>query len=272
VLKDLTIFQLDSTIDTTAMEQWYGNIESELAAGFLTEREADHFKDYYVEAGLLRNWRKPFFMHHYANTFTFAVQFLLPKSDKQRVILDLGCGSGTQSLIFAMLGAHVVGIDMDETALVILKKRQTIYEGILGRKLKIEIHCGNIFDIDLAALGPFDGVYSMFAFNMMQPTLPLLDRLLPSLAPHGSFVVLDGNNQSWLAKIPGRRRNVLSPKALEVAFKQRDFKTARICGAVSIPPLFWAVLPKRLARGLDRLLNRSWFWPISYQAMFCKAD
>ena len=58
--------------------EWYLNIELELEHSFLNMGEKKYLSDYYYEAGLLRSWRRPFFKHHYARTFTKAVNFVLP--------------------------------------------------------------------------------------------------------------------------------------------------------------------------------------------------
>jgi predicted RNA methylase len=95
-------------------EAWplYQNVQQELKEGFLCDDECRYLAEYYQEVGLLRRWRKAFLM----------------EGRQQPMIVDLGCGTGTQSIYFALKGARVAAIDMDETALVILRKRKEFYE------------------------------------------------------------------------------------------------------------------------------------------------
>ena len=89
----------------------------------------------------------------------------------------MGCGTGTQSLCFALLGARVIAVDMDSQALSIFKKRIKFYEEKIGRNLNISIYNSDIFTFNLSDYGLLDGIYSLFAFNMMIPAEKLLDIL-----------------------------------------------------------------------------------------------
>ena len=251
--------------------EWYLNIELELEHSFLNMGEKKYLSDYYYEAGLLRSWRRPFFKHHYARTFTKAVNFVLPNKE-QPVILDLGCGTGTQSLCFALLGARVIAVDMDSQALSIFKKRVIFYEEKSGRNLNISIYESNIFTFNLSDCGLLDGIYSLFAFNMMMPAEKLLDILAINSKIDCRIAILDGNNQSWLGKIiPSRRRDqCLSPKQLTSALEKRNFaKKSQIAG-FSIPPFLWYILPKKILNLIDTYLGKNSFFAISYQSLFYK--
>jgi 2-polyprenyl-3-methyl-5-hydroxy-6-metoxy-1,4-benzoquinol methylase len=60
-------------------------------------------------------------------------------------ILDAGCGMGTQSILFGMMGARVIGIDLIREELELAKKRKTFYESVLNEEMKIEFFNGDIF-------------------------------------------------------------------------------------------------------------------------------
>lgn len=253
------------------MERWYNNIAKEMAAGLLPAQDAEYLAEYYREAGLLRSWRRPFFMRHYAEPFAAAANYLMGSAGTgKKVILDLGCGCGTQSIAFALMGAKVIGLDMDRRALDILLQRKKIYEKASGRTLDIEVHDGDVFAFDYPAAGPIDGIYSMFAFNMMQPTTKLLSLLLPHVSPQGRFVIQDGNRLSWLARVPGRQRQVLAPEELGAELSGRGFHPAWLKGTISLPPIAWSMLPRKPLTHIDETLNKGWFWPISYMAMYEK--
>lgn len=270
-MNDLEIIKDDSPVSIEMMERWYHNIAAEMQMGLLPPAEVEYFAEYYREAGLLRSWRLPFFMRHYAEPFSAAANYLMGgESTRKKVILDLGCGCGTQSIAFALMGAKVIGLDMDRRALDILLQRKKIYEKASGRSLDIEVHDGDVFAFDYSAVGPIDGIYSMFAFNMMQPTKKLLGQLLPQVAPGGRFVIQDGNRLSWLARVPGRQRQVLAPDELGAELISQGFLPSWLRGTISLPPIVWSILPRQPLTRLDEAMNKQWFWPISYMAMYEK--
>lgn len=246
-----------------AVWSWYQNVPLDIARAGLTPEEESHIVEYYEEAGLLRPSRRNFFRAHFGRAFANAARSLLGTSQSHR-ILDLGCGAGTQSLYFACQGAHVTALDMDETALSVFRKRIVVYEQLLGRKLKIDIVSGNVFAFDFAPR-QFDGIYSMFAFNMMQPSRELLKLMLPSVTKGGRIAITDGNNVSWLARIvPSRRRNVLSPVELATELERSGFRIVDHRGGIVLPPPAWRVGGMALT-SIDDWLSKSWFWPISQQ-------
>ena len=247
--------------------QWYLNVEQELPLLDLTAAQSASARDYYVEAGLFRRSRRRFFRRHYARTVAESVRFLF--AGRQRpVILDLGCGMGTQSLLFALLGARVVGLDLDQTALAILGKRRALYERLSGRKLDIEYHAFDTLQFDYASAGPIDGVFSMFAFNMMQPSSALVDRMLAGCAADARICILDGNNRSWLARfVPSRRRNVWSPSQFASELRSRRFSIASHRGGVSLPPPVWNLAFRPVLDAIDSAMNRTWLLPVSHLIM-----
>lgn len=246
---------------------WYGNIAQELTSEHLDDSERAYLTAYYREAGLLRKWKRSFFRRHYAEPFRQALT-LLCDGRQRPLIVDLGCGTGSQSLAFALRGARVVALDLDVNALKVLEKRKRFYEERRGEPLDITILAVDALKFDFAEIGPIDGVYSLFAFNIMQPTSTLLARIMPGLASGARVILQDGNRLCWLSHLPGRRRQVSSPLDLDKMFTDLEF--ARFClqGAVSLPPLTWAILPYNLLSTIDAKLNQTWFWPISYLAMY----
>lgn len=250
-----------------AVRAWFGNVSRELEAGVHGGSERVQFEGYYVEAGLLQAWRRPFFWRHYAETLAESASFLLG-SKTTPTILDLGCGTGTQSLLFALHGAKVVAADMDQVALRVFRRRLELYQELCGRTLPVTIVEGNTFELEYEKLGPFDGVYSLFAFNIMQPSAKLVDTLLPHLASGAHWAVLDGNSLSvWTKFLRSRRRRAWSPRDMARELSARGFRVLSQQGGVALPPLAWTLAPYSLARSIDRLLCRSLFWPISCQTL-----
>lgn len=59
-------------------------------------------------------------------------------------VLDAGCAFGSESFLFASLGARVLAVDIDPQRIVIAKKRLPYFEAKLGRKLDIQFEASNL--------------------------------------------------------------------------------------------------------------------------------
>lgn len=250
--------------DEKDLWDWYGNVATELADLEFDPAARTAFEAYYVEAGLLQSSRRAFFRRHFGESFATAMTFFAAAGAPHRV-LDLGCGTGTQALYLALHGIEVVAVDLDPLALATLARRQSFYERAAGRALPITIVQGDVFDLDFASFGAIDAVWSMFAFNMMQPSSHLLARLLPACAPRAKIAILDGNNRSLFARlVPSRRRNVWSPGQTAEALVGAGFEIVRHRGGVSLPPPVWSLVPRSLLTPLDDRLNRTGWAPVSH--------
>lgn len=252
---------------------WYSNIPLELEQSWLTAAEKQLFAAYYQEAGLLRTWRRPFFRHHFSRTFTRAVNHLFDGQEAPR-ILDLGCGTGTQSLFLALLGAEVVGIDLDDNSLEIFKKRKLFYEAQAGRPLKISTFNSSVFDFPYETVAPLDGIYSMFAFNLMQPSRRLFELLFAHVSDQCRLAILDGNNLSWRQKyLPGcRRPGRLSPPEFAQELRKHSFEIVEHAAGFALLPPIWFLLPGSILRPVDSWLGRYWLMAISHQILAQKTQ
>lgn len=257
----------NNTADSTW--NWYNNIIEELNVINLSPKEKVYICNYYTEAGLLTKWRKQFFKKHYSNTLYETTKFLTKDlQQKQPTLLDLGCGIGTQSLYFAFCGYKVISVDLDETALKIFKKRIKYYENLTKKKFNIEIYCSNTFEFDYSKHMPIDAIYSLFAFNMMQPNKDLISKIFKCISVNAKFIIQDGNNLSWLARLlPSRKRNVLSPLDMQNELKSYGFSIKAHTGGVSLPPIFWYIFPYSLLKKIDSFLNKFWIFPVSHHIL-----
>ena len=246
---------------------WYLNLEREMQAGIFDADDVAYLRSYYEEAGLLDPRRRNFFKRHYVATFTDAATYLLKDREAPR-LLDLGCGTGTQSLYFALRGAQVAALDLDDAALKIFRKRIAFYEHLAGRPLNITLCASDSFAFHYARLAPLDGIYSMFAFNMMQPSARLLAALLPHMNPDCRWAMIDGNNQSWRSRLLTQwRRHVWSPPEFRDALETAGFRVAEHHGGIVLPPRLWRSLPESLLAPLDHALCDNWLLPVSHQIL-----
>jgi SAM-dependent methyltransferase len=71
----------------------------------------------------------------YANRRSYAIKEILEKECP--VIFDAGCGFGSESFLFASLGAKVLAVDHSPEQIEIAKKRQKFYEDNFSKELDI---------------------------------------------------------------------------------------------------------------------------------------
>jgi len=241
----MTVFLPDPATDSESqLWQWYLSTVEASECASLSDEQLNTLRSYYREAGLETAWRRPYFRRHFSANFAEIASFVLQNRSTPR-ILDLGCGTGTQALYLALMGASVVGLDVDACSLDVMAKRKQFYERLLGKPLDLQGVQGNAVTVDLSQFGSFDAVYSLFAFNMMQPSAAVLPRITSWLKPAGRVAILDGNSGSWLSRLwPGRRRAAWSAPEAARELQDAGFRIHRHRGGVAIPPIAWALSAK----------------------------
>ncbi|OQX55986.1 MAG: hypothetical protein B5M53_03530 [Candidatus Cloacimonas sp. 4484_209] len=249
---------------------WFQNVPMEIEECFFPKRLKKKFLSYYKEAGLLKSWKRNYFFRHFAINFSIAVEFLFEKRKAKGIkILDLGCGTGTQSLLFALLGANIVGIDLDVEALEILMIRKMFYEKLSGRSLSIKIYNANALEFPYETERPFDGIYSLFAFNMMQPSGYLISKISRAVSEDARLAIQDGNRLSWVGRFLRKRKQRLSPCELYRELGKNGWEVENQRGCISIPFIFWKLIPNQLLQPIDATLSSSWFFAFSHLTLAC---
>jgi len=161
--------------------------------------------------------------------------------------LDLGCGSGTQTLLLAEHGLDVVGVDLSETAIERARLRATRHEA--GERARF--FAGDVTEIR-AIGGPFDllldrGCYHMARREDLEGFLSALDRH----ARPGSLLFL----MAFCAReqpefpVPIVAEEELRSE-LGGLFEITDLRTCRLDKPIGFEnePLFWSVLLRRRSR------------------------
>jgi SAM-dependent methyltransferase len=153
-------------------------------------------------------------------------------------------------LLLALGGAGVMGIDRSPVAISVCRRRQAYYESQFG-PLPLAFQRGDAVEFPYAEIGPFDSAYSLFSFNLMQPSSALLDRLLPALAPGGLLAIADGNKQSVVNRL--RSSPGPTPGALRAALEERGLSVVERRFGGLVPSSLVRLAPiRRLAEQVER--------------------
>ena len=203
---------------------------------------------------------RPFFFYHFGPLFVKAVNTFFCEEESP-LIVELGCGSGSASILFGLLGARVIGIDLNSNLISACRKRQAFYEAEFG-PLDIRFHVANAFRFDYDQIAPVDGIYSLFAFNTIQPSRELLVRIIPVLKPKGKIVISDGNMDSLYNRL-FRPRSVLTPSEMQSLLSDSHCRVTSLEFHCTIPPVVARIGPAfdlglKLEHALDQLGLKRW--------------
>ena len=228
--------------------RFYANYLHEAASVPFDAAERAYLDDPKVLGRIVDPATRPFFAYHVGAAIARVVRPLVAGRPRSR-LLDLGCGSGSVALLLALGGAPVIGIDRSPVAISVCRRRQAYYESLFG-PLPLAFHRGDVVEFPYAEIRPFDGAYSVFAFNLMQPSSVLLDRLLPALAPGGLLAIADGNKQSVVNRL--RSSPGPTPGALRAALEKRGLSVVELRFGGLVPSSFVRLAPiRRLAEQVE---------------------
>ena len=172
------------------IEKEYGPVQSRLPEG---EREA--FADYYRnlpkpgdEAGIAR-YLRGFWRSEAGWTARWLVERARERGRRPRV-LDAGSGFGTYSMLYAAVGADVVGADLRPDRLDAARRRLEFHHESTGETLSVRYDRA---DLTRAWDGRFDLVWVYNALSHIDPLEKFLERTREHLEPGGVLVVGDIN-------------------------------------------------------------------------------
>lgn len=110
---------------------------------------------------------------------------------KNKKILEIGCGIGTDAIMFAKNGCEYHGIDLSDESLCITKKRFELYN-LDGKFYNMNAENMNIFESDY-----FDMIYSFGVIHHTENPEKILDEIFRVLKPNGELKVMLYAKQSW---------------------------------------------------------------------------
>ena len=265
--KGLFIPNNPSDLQEDDIFRYLQNLEFEINQGLFTQNELLLLRDA-LYGKFLDNSRRPFFLYHFLPLWVNSVQTLFSESASPTII-ELGCGTGTSSLLFAMLGARVIGVEMDADLVGICNKRKQFYEKQVG-DLNAEFYQADTFEFPFEKHAPVDAFFSLFAFNLMKPADILLGLIIPALKRGGQIMLIDGNVDNLYSYIiPSRRRpGVLRPPIMKKKMERLGCRVVKLGTNCGVPPfVFKNRMTQKLFSKIENIikdLGLHRFFGISY--------
>ena len=181
-----------------------------------------------------RSYRRrfsPYLRRHYASQ-TAEAQALIGRGTR---VLEIGCGCGTESLWFALRGASVIGIDLDQRRLHVARERHRHMREILGLTVDARFMETNLFDLEDTA--GFDLIWMEQAFHHVEPRSEVPSVLSDLLRPGGHVVISEANGWNPALQLMLLRRRGLQTVQVRVDEKgqrhlygnERVTSARRIC-------------------------------------------
>ena len=128
---------------------------------------------------------------------------LILKSKKQVNILDAGCGLGTITILFSLLGSKVMGVDLSNNRIEIANNRIKYYCDKYNDSLKINFKNVNILKFKFNR--KFDCIFANEFISHVDPFIDFIKMANNNLKYFGTIIISDTNNdnpysrfQAWL--------------------------------------------------------------------------
>jgi len=113
---------------------------------------------------------------------------------KDKRVLEIGCGIGTDTINFARHGAHVTAVDLSDKSLDVARRRAGVY-GLLDR---IKFFQGNSEELSrFLPIERYDLVYSFGVIHHTPHPGAVLDELRKYVGPESTLKVMVYNRRSW---------------------------------------------------------------------------
>lgn len=177
--------------------------------GLLSDQEQEQLRGHYpvmAEGGRYpRRWVETV----YAERRAPAAEAIL--GSENCLVLDAGCGFGSESFLFASLGARVVAVDRSPQQVAIARKRQRHFEQSLGRPLEIEFVCADLERDEIAIPADISVTWLASVLAAIEEQESLLGRLWQCTRVGGKIMITDMNllNPLFLAGEFRRRRQAM---------------------------------------------------------------
>jgi SAM-dependent methyltransferase len=181
--------------------------------------------------------RHAYYRQAYCRPLLRAMQYMFARWQSPRV-LDIGCGTGGQAILFAASGASVVGLDLDELQISTALKRIAYFEQVT-RKLDIRIHSADVTQCDFASYGQFDVAYSHGCIARYISAEDIFQRLRPALAPGGLLIMKNQNPECLAMRFTHKSSDLSNRDDFVRAANEHGYRPLVVDGTTSVPRAFW---------------------------------
>lgn len=166
--------------------------ELSVAYQFLSVEQYSRLRDYVHSRQLLEytSAQKRWLDQGYSQQVSWVIQRIRASSIPLR-ILDAGCGFGTKCILFAALGAQVVGVDLWAENLSIAQQRVAYWQRVCSLALDVTFERVNL--LTYTPPEAFDLVYAREAISHIDPLDDFLAACATYLIPAGDIVICDSN-------------------------------------------------------------------------------
>lgn len=136
-------------------------------------------------------------------------------------VLDAGCGFGTEALLFAAMGAEVVGVDLDAVRLSAAERRARHHASASGRAAGARFEHG---DVCAAWLRGYDVVWVRDGLGAFASLEGFLAETRRKLRPGGIVVVDDANGAHPAHREAAASGRAFTPAGLRERFAAHGFQ------------------------------------------------
>jgi SAM-dependent methyltransferase len=163
----------------------------------------------------------------FATRRAYPVQAILKTENP--LVFDAGCGYGSDSLLFASLGAKVLAVDVSAEQVEIAEKRKPYYEEVFRRSLEVTFRVADLDEYTPEKENlSLTWLSSVLAIVRNQDTF--LDRIYKATRPGGKVMIVDFN--------------LLNPLFLWTEWRRRR-RALRESGDFAREGDFWAMVQRR---------------------------
>lgn len=122
------------------------------------------------------------------------VERLKHQAGPRPIVLDVGCGFASDTLLLAWLGCEVIGVDPDARKIAVCRHRARQWRDFLGAEAtEPSFLVGRIEDIDELRPASFDGVFSSECLHHCEPVESTLLAMRTLVKDSGRVLALESN-------------------------------------------------------------------------------
>lgn len=173
-------------------EEFYYVLRREVMTGnpYLSKEEQDSLQKFYPVMMKPERYPCECTAAIYSSRRAYPVEKIL--GSKNSVVFDAGCGYGSESFLFASLGARVLAIDGSVEQIAIARKRQRYFEEYFERSLDITFVRADLDDY-VPGMDHFTVTWLSSVLAYVRDQEAVLARIYASTQQHGAVIITDMN-------------------------------------------------------------------------------